>query len=641
MNNDDNQKPSVRAAFTEKMVAALKEDRIPWRKPWSGQGSPHNAVTEKLYKGGNRMILAIEGMERGYTDPRYLTFNQARAAGGAVRKGEHATPIEYWESKPFYTRKDISLTANGKPVKVDSKREIVGDNVPVLGGGTIAKGSVTVEHNGKKYAWRQAEAGLNTLVAKTHYVFNVQQCDGLNFKPLATGAEIRPVDRGEQIAQGMAKTGVTIRHGAGGAFYQPGADAVSMPNRDTFHSVEGYYGTFLHELGHATGHTSRLNREGVTQGGLSNQFGSQGYAKEELVAEMTSAFIAMETGIPFDDDNHKAYIQSWAEALAKDENVLFKAAKDAGNAVDYMLDQERVLMLEHQAEQQQGAEKQPEVEVHVAEKAADRPISDWLKVVVISDKAKPIESKAAEQVETAVSGKSITLHYLNDPGHGWLQVPREIGQAVDAKTGVFNEISHYSYASPAAFYMEEDSDAHVFRQAAEKAGYKVNLGKDSHVEKAGCREMGSFNVDDARLKLEKGARVFAQTVDGGKWATIQGAPTSEQKKWVIGIEGTSDQYTVASNKFFNVLQSPARFEAAVKLRDGSVAEIAIESKKDIPAIQLGDRVRYTDFYAADHPWSVGVVEGVVMDAQATSTGNTRYRLATDQLAPQDNQPIEV
>lgn len=393
MNNDGIQKLSVRAAFTEKMVAALKEDRIPWRKPWSGQGSPHNAVTEKPYKGGNRMVLAIEGMERGYTDPRYLTFNQARAAGGTVRKGEHATAIEYWESKPFYTRKDVTLTANGKPVKVDSKREIVGDNVPVVGGGTVAKGGVTVEHNGKKYAWRQAEQGLNTLVAKTHYVFNVQQCDGLDIKALATGADIKAEDRGEQIAQGMAKTGLTLHHGSGEAFYQPGADAVSMPNRDTFHSVEGYYGTLLHELGHATGHASRLNREGVTQGGISNHFGSPGYAKEELVAEMTSAFIAMETGIPFDDDNHKAYIQSWAEVLGKDENALFKAAKDAGNAVDYMLNQERSLMLERQPEQQQDVEKRPEIEGPAAEKAADRPIREGLEVDIVSDKTKPIKQK--------------------------------------------------------------------------------------------------------------------------------------------------------------------------------------------------------------------------------------------------------
>lgn len=122
---------------------------------------------------------------------------------------------------------------------------------------------------------------------------------------------------------------------------------VAALKEDKIPWLEGYYGTLLHELGHATGHESRLNREGVTKGGLTNSFGSPGYAKEELVAEMTSAFIAMETGIPFDDDNHKAYIQSWAEVLSKDENAIFKAAKEAGAAADYMLAKEKSI-IEHE-----------------------------------------------------------------------------------------------------------------------------------------------------------------------------------------------------------------------------------------------------------------------------------------------------
>jgi antirestriction protein ArdC len=347
---DKPEKLSLRAAFTEKMVAALKENKIPWRQPWTGRGSPHNAVTEQPYKGGNRLILALSGMEHGYTDPRYLTFNQAKTLGGSVRKGEGATAIEYWENKPFYTRKDVTLISNGKPIYVDPKREVVGDSVPVKGGAgflSVSKNSVIAEHGGKKYSWRQAESGLNLLVAKTHFLFNVQQCDGLELKPLSNGVDIGHEARGEQIARGMARDGVPIMHGAGGAYYQPGADVVSMPPRETFKSVEGYYGTLLHELGHATGHAKRLNREGVTKGGLTNSFGMPGYAKEELVAEMTSAFIAMETGIPFDDDNHKAYIQSWAEVLSKDENAIFKAAKDAGAAADYMLAKES-LIIEHE-----------------------------------------------------------------------------------------------------------------------------------------------------------------------------------------------------------------------------------------------------------------------------------------------------
>ncbi len=317
---------------------------------------PHNAVTDRHYTGGNRLILALAAMEKGHSDPRWLTFNQAKALGGQVRKGEHATPIEYWDTRPFWTRRDVTLTHNGKPFQVDAKREagLNRNQVPTRDGQTfVHKGAVTVEHDGKKYTWKQAEVMLNTLVAKTHAVFNVAQCDGLTLKPLGEKI-INPEQRGEQLAHAMVRDGVGIQHGAGGAFYRPGADKVNMPPRETFSSVAGYYGTLLHELGHATGHENRLNREGVAKGRISNAFGTPGYAKEELVAEMTSAFLAMETGIPFDDDNHKAYIQHWADVLEKDENAIFRAAKDAGAAANFMLTKEQALVQEHDQSSEQA-----------------------------------------------------------------------------------------------------------------------------------------------------------------------------------------------------------------------------------------------------------------------------------------------
>lgn len=348
MDKPDTAKPSLREAFTGRMVAALKENSIPWRQPWSGNGMPHNAATDRPYTGGNRLMLALAAMEKGHSDPRWLTFNQARALGGQVRKGEHATPIEYWDSKPFWTRRDVTLTHNGKAFQVDAKREfgLNGNLVPTRDGHSfVHKSTVSVEHDAKKYSWKQAEAMLTTLVAQTHSVFNVQQCDGLILKPLGEKI-INPEQRGEQLAQAMQRDGVAILHGAGGAFYRPGADSVNMPPRATFHSVAGYYGTLLHELGHATGHENRLNREGVVKGGISNAFGSPGYAKEELVAEMTSAFLAMETGIPFDDDNHKAYIQHWAAVLEKDDNAIFRAAREASAAANFMLVKEQALVQE-------------------------------------------------------------------------------------------------------------------------------------------------------------------------------------------------------------------------------------------------------------------------------------------------------
>ena len=137
----------------------------------------------------------------------------------------------------------------------------------------------------------------------------------------------------------MQKDGVAFKQHAE-AFYSPARDEIYLPPRESFKSQEGYYGTALHEIGHATGAAQRLNRDGISGG---HKFGSEGYAKEELRAELFSVFMAAETGIPHDEEQHKAYIQSWAKVLKEDKNEIFRATSEASKAVDYVLDKERSL----------------------------------------------------------------------------------------------------------------------------------------------------------------------------------------------------------------------------------------------------------------------------------------------------------
>lgn len=337
-------KKDFRQELTDKFVAALEEGRIPWQRPWNESAiplsAPINAISEKPYQGGNRLVLTLTQMDKNYLDPRWVTFNQAKTLGGSVAKGEKGTQIEFWREKPFFERKDVDVKLGGSTVKVMSEKD---GQVTLAGGRTAPVSAFAVHHDGKEYGWGQAERKLNTLVSQTHTLFNVGQCQDLQIEPLAPTPESKmPMhERGELLLEGMKQDGVRFVEAPNRAFYRSASDTISLPPRDDFKSEALFYGTALHESAHATGNEKRLNRD-VGK----NEFGSEGYAKEELVAEMTSAFLAAETGIPHDMEDHKAYIQSWASALKNDKNEIFRAAKLADQAANYMHDRAREVQIE-------------------------------------------------------------------------------------------------------------------------------------------------------------------------------------------------------------------------------------------------------------------------------------------------------
>lgn len=325
----------IRKEVTDRIVAALEQGVLPWRRSWRddgrGVGLPENASTGRTYNGGNRMILLTAGQDAGHKDNRWLTFNQAKAMGGAVEKGQHGTPIEYWETTPFWKRKGIELEHQGKPVKMGTWPKTDHPKTIALSDGReVDTKDVTVLHEGKRHTWRQAEQMLSTMISKTHTVFNVEQCRDLGIEAVQQPSE-PDFGKALNIMRGMQQDGVVLNHGGNRAFYNVGRDAITMPHHSQFDSHEKYVGTLLHELGHATGHQDRNNRP------LGNAFGSPDYAKEELIAELTSAFVAAETGVGFDDQDHASYIGSWLDALGKDKHEVFRAAKAASQAADYLI----------------------------------------------------------------------------------------------------------------------------------------------------------------------------------------------------------------------------------------------------------------------------------------------------------------
>lgn len=281
-------KVDVYQIVTDRIVKMLEAGTVPWQKPWAG--GPRNLVSKKLYRGVNVWILAGQR----YSSPFWVSFNQAKALGGTVRKGEKGTPVVYWN---------------------------------------WIKRAATPEEKAKT---GKSEVRMGFIRYST--VFNVAQCDGIPAEKIPTTkapetTEAQRVEAAEKIAAGY--TAVPVNHGHDGAFYRPSTDSIGMPERKSFHSGEEYYSTLFHEMGHSTGHASRLNRKGITN---PISFGSHAYSQEELVAEMTATFLCSEAGIVERTiENSAAYIQNWLTALKNDRKLLVGAASQAQKAAELIL----------------------------------------------------------------------------------------------------------------------------------------------------------------------------------------------------------------------------------------------------------------------------------------------------------------
>ena len=279
-------KNDVYQIVTDRIVRLLESGTVPWHQSWKGsQHWPQNFLSRKVYRGINLFLLNATR----HGSPFWLTFKQVQSLGGRVRKGEHSFPVVFW--KVFQAEGDT-----------DAKR------IPFL---------------------------------RYYSVFNVTQCEGITL-PALPGEEnlpsFEPIAKCEHVVSAMPKRPV-ITHGGARACYSPALDAVSMPEAKLFDSPSAYYSTLFHELTHSTGHLSRLNRKEVAE---PNRFGSDPYGREELVAEMGSAFLCGHSGIDTPTlDQSAAYIQSWLERLKEDRKLVVLAAAQAQKACDFILDAKR------------------------------------------------------------------------------------------------------------------------------------------------------------------------------------------------------------------------------------------------------------------------------------------------------------
>lgn len=289
------QTKEFRKSVADMFVKGLSEEGLNWKQGWVTAGAMRNANTNSPYKGLNKFYLSMISMVRGYADPRWMTFKQIKDADYHLEKGSKGAKVEYWFPYDLKEKKGISFKERDR---------------------LIAEG--------------ERKSDDFSLTARYYTVFNGDNINGIPELEL-TKNEIEPSKALEQISKGMK---VEIHNdGEDRAFYRPSTDDIHLPLPEFFESDNLYNATVFHELGHATGHESRLNRE------QRGNFGSPDYAKEELVAEITSAFMAETTGISIEDmnmDNHKAYVNSWIESIKDDPEVLMKAISQANDAADYM-----------------------------------------------------------------------------------------------------------------------------------------------------------------------------------------------------------------------------------------------------------------------------------------------------------------
>jgi antirestriction protein ArdC len=286
------QRDNLYRDITDKIIAELEQGIVPWVQPWSSGkqrsplGLPVNGLTRRSYSGINILLLWAALEERGFASPYWVTFKQCIAMGGSVRKGEKGTHV-YFADRFVPQKEKVRANETG-----DEPNSIA--------------------------------------FLKRYTVFNAEQCDGLPKGLVATPepkAERQIVPEAEAL---IAATGADFRIGGDQAFYVPSEDFIRIPHKTAYTDQINWYRTAFHELGHWTGHKSRLDRS------LTTKFGTVDYAREELVAEMATAFVCASLGI-VPTVRHADYIGNWLQVLKEDAKAIVRAASLASKACDFIL----------------------------------------------------------------------------------------------------------------------------------------------------------------------------------------------------------------------------------------------------------------------------------------------------------------
>lgn len=285
----------AREELIKQYLEVLHQGKIPWQESWSHCGRGYNVVTGRAYRGFNALAVQLKNLMKGYDDPRWCTFNQAKENGWKVRKGEKGTKLEFWSAYDLRLRKVIDLAVRDQ--LIESGRDK--DDFKVFN--------------------------------RDFVVFNAKQLDGI--EPLQ---ELNNDIKADPVINTMLKNMKVVYQEIGDeAYYVRSMDLIRLPPKEHFKSDYAYNAVKLHEMCHATGHPSRLDRPAASRNEITE------YAKEELRAEIGASFLMTDLRISYSEvnlDNHKAYIQSFISILENNPHELFKAISDADKISEYLLE---------------------------------------------------------------------------------------------------------------------------------------------------------------------------------------------------------------------------------------------------------------------------------------------------------------
>lgn len=292
----------MREEMINSFIDCLKKDTIPWHRSWSATERPYNAVTNTAYHGANSLWLSYNQFAREFEDPRWCTFKQTQTQGWKIKPGSKGTRVEFWSL--YDTEEKRKLTQREAKQLSDE---------------------LTLEEFKNRVK----------PISNVYTVFNGEQIDGIPKYEEKT-YELNTEELLQKRDTLLKNMNVDFSEGGDKAFYNPSRDRITLPEMNKFETEYDYMATLLHEAGHATGHISRLNRD------MTGVFGSPEYAKEELRAEIASAFTAQELGLDYEQnehmENHEAYVQNWIDVLENEPNELFAAIKDAEKISDYLIE---------------------------------------------------------------------------------------------------------------------------------------------------------------------------------------------------------------------------------------------------------------------------------------------------------------
>lgn len=279
-------KKDVYQIVTDTIIESLERGVVPWRRPWAPtlDGVGHrNLVSKKGYRGINPFILEATAQANDWNNPYWLTYKQAEGLGGQVRAGSTSTLVTFW-----------------KTFKIEGKNGDKDKTIPML---------------------------------RYFRVFNIAQVDGVECPTVENLSPMEPIEAADIIVKGYA---MVTKHGGDSAHYSPSDDTVTMPIGESFISPSNYYATWFHELGHSTGHKTRLDR--FSKDPSQSRFGSENYSREELCAEMTAAMLCGVAGISEQTiESSASYIASWLTRLQNDPKLVIQAAGKAQKAADLIL----------------------------------------------------------------------------------------------------------------------------------------------------------------------------------------------------------------------------------------------------------------------------------------------------------------